>query len=110
VLFLKEKIFEQKSPEELFFDKDHFLECINSLDNKIRREILGIVFENRSIKAEAIRSKINMNSSKKYTLTSVIKHLNILTKSKLLRKTNRLYEADYQRIILNIPINWLAKE
>lgn len=109
ILFLKDKLLDPASVEELYIDNENYISCINALNNKIRRDILGLVFENRSLKAEVIRNKINKIHTKKYTLTSIIKNLDILVNSKLLKKNNRFYELNYQRIVMSIPISWMVK-
>lgn len=108
-LFLKKTLLNSKDAEELFLDKNNYLGCISALNNSLRREMLGIVYENKRIKAEAIRAKINKIHSKKYTLTSVLKNLNILARAKILKKKNRFYELTYQRIIMNIHMGWLCE-
>jgi hypothetical protein len=108
-VFLKKKLLNSKNVEEMFLDKNNFIDCITAINNPLRRDILGIIKKNKKLKAGTIRAEINKMHSKKYTLTSIIKNLEILSNSKILIKKDRYYELLHQRIIMNLPIEWMLR-
>ena len=85
-------------------------EIISVINNPIRRKIISIIFENKKIKAEEIKKIINLNSKRKYSLANIIKHLNLLVKTKTIIKTKREYEINTSRIVFNIPFSWFKEE
>jgi hypothetical protein len=111
-IIAKIKKYLKKEPKikEYFVDKSNYEEILFVIDNPIRRKIISIIVENKQIKAEEIRKKINHDSKRKYCLANIIKHLNLLVKTKIIVKTKKEYEINISGIIFNIPLSWFKEE
>ena len=96
--------------KEYFADKSNFKETLSAINTSVRRKIISIIVENKQIKAEEIRKRINLDSKRKYCLANIIKHLNLLVKTKIIVKIKRGYEINTSRIVFNIPLSWFKEE
>jgi hypothetical protein len=107
---LKKLSSERLNDTEKIIGKSELNIVIYALNNSLRRSILSIILNNPYLKAEEIRTKINQKTPRIYTLPNLIKHLNLLTRAKLIQKEKRKYFIRNERFLLDIPLSWFDNE
>jgi hypothetical protein len=95
---------------EIHPSREHYTKFIYLLNNEIRRKLIGLIANYKSIKAEDLRSIINKKRDKKLTLSNILKHLNLLHEHGIISKEKRYYSLRYEKICLNITLRWLNEE